>query len=66
MYVKSRESGSRIDCYYNRKSYNNEERGHLAIEDGKVMCDRQAPALSVALSGGSLFLSVSGSAYLPI
>lgn len=66
MYVKSRVSGLRVDYYYNRKGCDNEERGHFATEDGKVVCDRPAPALNVTLSGSSTFLSVSGSALIPI
>lgn len=61
MYVKYKESGLRQEYYFNRKGCDNEERGHFAIENGKVVCDRSAPALEIVLSGNSHFLCVSSS-----
>ena len=61
MYVRYKESGLRSDYYFNRKSCENEKRGHLAIENGEVVYNRPAPALEILMSGSSLFLNVSGS-----
>ncbi|MBU0466761.1 MAG: hypothetical protein KJ718_02615 [Nanoarchaeota archaeon] len=65
-YVKLKGIGLRIDYYFNRKGCNNKERGHLAIEDGKVVCERPASALNVFISNGSPFLNISGALILPI
>ena len=59
IYVKSKESGSRIDYYFNRKAHDNERRGHFAIKDEKVVCNRPTQALSINVSGGFIFLSIS-------
>lgn len=66
IYVKSRESGLRVEYYFNRKASDNRERGHFVIVDGKVECNRQAPALSVLVSGGSFFLNISGTVFRQI
>lgn len=51
--------GLRRDFFFNRKAYDNEERGHVVIVDGKVVYKRQAPALSIEYINDHLFLKVS-------
>ena len=64
MFVKARESGTRLDAYYGRKALDNKDRGHYAIENDIVICDRPATALIVTASGSGLVTNVSGSIVL--
>ena len=66
IYVKLKEIGLRSDYFFNRKGLSNEERGHFVLNNGKIVYNRPVPALSVCLSGSSLFLNISGSTLIPI
>ena len=60
IYVKSKESGSRTDIYYNRKACNNSKRGHSVIKEGKIVINSSAPALDIVMVSGMGNVSVSG------
>ena len=66
LYVRCKESCLRSDYYFNRKGCENEKRGHLVIENREVVYNRSAPALEIILSGGSLFINLSGSIAMAI
>jgi len=61
IYARIKESGLRTEVYYGRKLCDNDLRGHFAVEDGQVVCDRSTQALSVVNLSGSFCLQASGS-----